>query len=302
MRWDPATARLETSAAVLVGRVVSVRSAQRSVYRYDSPRWERVARVVVTEAVKGVAAGDTAAVQFLLETRETAGNCGWAFDVGKSYLIYAGSTAHAGGAEPADAPLVTSYCHGTERLECAAPDLKALGAPVPPGAGDCRWAPPPERVRARPPERAITLAAGMMSFDASGTGTATVTSLSIAQTLGSRWIVLEAGATYAGLNEQFRDSPTRTGILEGQLQLQWPTNRLRPYLGAGGGVVHYFTHADGRPATEPAVSFGAGLRAALTETWGARLDGRIRGWKFGGATDWAVNSSVELTFGVSLRF
>ena len=151
-------------------------------------------------------------------------------------------------------------------------------------------------------DRSATLAVGPMGFDASGTGTATIVTLSAAQPIAVRWMLLEATAGYAALEEQFRDPPTRTGILEAQLQLQWPAARVQPYVGAGGGLVHYFTRADGRKATEPAIAFGAGLRAALTDAWGLRLDARVRGWQFAGATDWAVNSSGEVTLGVSRRF
>jgi len=152
------------------------------------------------------------------------------------------------------------------------------------------------------PTRSVTLAAGPMSFDASGTGTATVVALSAVQTMPWRWVALEAQAAYAGLDEQSGGAATRTGILEGQAQLQWPNGRVQPYLGLGGGLVRYLTNANGRRAIEPAVVGAIGMRAALTDAWGVRLDARVRGWQFAGATDWAVNSSTELTLGLSRRF
>ena len=76
-----------------------------------------------------------------------------------------------------------------------------------------------QRVR----DRVATFAAGVMSFDASGTGSTTVVSLSAAQTLlPSRWLAVEGVLAYAGLDEQFRDAPTRFGVAEAQLQVQWP--------------------------------------------------------------------------------
>lgn len=149
------------------------------------------------------------------------------------------------------------------------------------------------------PDRTLSLSAGPMSFDASGTGTAVIVALSAAQTLPWRWLAMEASLGYAGLDEQFSGSPTRFGVVEVEAQLQWPGARFRPYLGAGPGLAHYFTNAGGRRATEPAVVFGAGLRAGLTAAWALRLDTRIRGWRFAGATDWAVNTSGEITVGVS---
>ena len=152
-------------------------------------------------------------------------------------------------------------------------------------------------------ERSLSLSAGAVSFDMSGTGTAPVTTLSVAQTLPVRWVALEATAGYAGVDEQFSDGrTTRLGTLEGEAQLQWPAARLRPYLGVGGGCVHYFTNADSRRPTEPSMVFAAGLRAAVTGQWGLRIDGRIRGWEFANATDWAVNTAGELTLGVTRRF
>lgn len=154
----------------------------------------------------------------------------------------------------------------------------------------------------RQPTRSVTLAAGPMSFDASGTGTATVVALSGVQTLPWRWVAFEAQAAYAGLAEQALGPATRMGILEGQAQLQWPSGRLKPYLGLGGGLVRYLANANGRRATEPAVGGAIGMRAAMTDAWGLRLDARLRGWQFAGATDGAVNSSAELTLGLSRRF
>ena len=148
----------------------------------------------------------------------------------------------------------------------------------------------------RVPDRSATLGGGVMSFDASGTGSATVVSLSAAQTLlPSRWLAVEGTLAYAALGEQFRDAPTRFGVAEAQLQLQWPGARLRPYLGAGPGVAHYFTNGGGRDALQPALSAGVGLRAALGGPWGLRLDARLRGWGFG-------NMSGDATAGLSRPF
>ena len=144
------------------------------------------------------------------------------------------------------------------------------------------------------PDRSLALSAGPMGFDASGTGTAAVFGLSAAQTLPWRWVAIEGSLAYAGLDEQFMSRPTRLGIAELQAQLQWPARVVRPYLGFGGGVVHYLTDVGVQRSTEASVAFGAGLRAALTNEWGLRLDGRLRGWDH--------NTSTEATLGLMRRF
>ena len=151
------------------------------------------------------------------------------------------------------------------------------------------------------PDRAVALSAGAMGYDASGTGSASVFALSASQTLPWRWIALEGSFGYTSMEEQYAPT-TRLGIAELQAQLQWPARVVRPYIGIGGGVVHYLNNADGRRSTEPAVALGAGLRAALSESWGLRLDGRVRGWDFANATDWAVNTTGEVTLGLMRRF
>ncbi len=150
--------------------------------------------------------------------------------------------------------------------------------------------------------RAWTLSAGPMGFDGSGTGSTTVYGLSASQTLPWRWFAVEGSLGYAGMDEQFSGSLTHLGIAELQAQVQYPARLIRPYIGIGGGFIHYFTEAGGRRATEPSVALSAGLRAALTDSWGLQVDGRVRGWEFAHATDWAVNTTDQVTVGISRRF
>jgi hypothetical protein len=152
------------------------------------------------------------------------------------------------------------------------------------------------------PNRSWAIGAGPMTFDASGTGVAPVVTASAAQTLPWRWVAVEGALGYSPLGEQFGGDPTQLGLAEAQAQLQWPGSRVRPYLGFGGGLVHYFSNAAGRKASTPSVVVGAGVRTMLVGDWGFRLDGRVRGWEFAGATDWAVNTSAEVTAGISRRF
>ena len=143
-------------------------------------------------------------------------------------------------------------------------------------------------------DRSLALSAGAMGYDVSGTGTASVFALSAAQTLPWRWLAVEGSLGYAGLDEQFTRTPTRLGIADLQAQLQWPARLVRPYIGFGGGVVHYLNNAGGRRSTVPSLALGAGVRAALTNAWGLRVDGRLRGWD--------LNTTAEATLGVMRRF
>ena len=90
---------------------------------------ERRARLLVSQGVKGAAAGDTATLVYLVSDGV---NCGTTLERGRRYLIYARRDRAITGA------LTTDGCAGTTPLECAAPDLRALGVQVPKGAGDCR--------------------------------------------------------------------------------------------------------------------------------------------------------------------
>ena len=126
---------LRRSAAVFLGRVVST-----------TPRGQerdgeiRVAQFKVTHAIKGVDAGQTKAVEYLVDT---GGNCGLPLGPGMKLLVYA-MPATNGQTPWAD------YCTGTKLQECAAPDLRALGVAVPRGSRDCSIS-PPKRSPAPPP-------------------------------------------------------------------------------------------------------------------------------------------------------
>jgi hypothetical protein len=87
----------------------------------------RLARLRVTEAIKGTVAGQTTDVEYLVDT---GGNCGLPLLQGMEVLVYA-MPATSG-----KIPL-TDYCAGTKLVECAEPDLRSLGAAVPRGARDC---------------------------------------------------------------------------------------------------------------------------------------------------------------------
>jgi hypothetical protein len=152
------------------------------------------------------------------------------------------------------------------------------------------------------PSRSVSLSAGAMSFDVSGTGTAPTFALRMDTELGRRWLVGDLGLGYASIEEQSAIDRTQLGILEGQLQLQLPGAYLRPYVGAGAGLISYLTQAGGRHEVSGSLSVGAGLRAPLADRVGLRVDGRLRAWDDRSAGFGFVNSTSELTAGLSVRF
>lgn len=150
--------------------------------------------------------------------------------------------------------------------------------------------------------RQLAVSAGALSYDASGTGNTFTIAARASQAVRGQWLGVELGLAYAPLDEQFSTSPTHLVALDAQLQFRLPTPRVQPYLGVGPGIVTYLTQPGGRNRFETAVSGGLGVRAQVTPLVGIVVDGRVRGWNFRGATDWAVNTGAELTAGLTYRF
>jgi hypothetical protein len=149
--------------------------------------------------------------------------------------------------------------------------------------------------------REISLAVGASQFDASGTGTAPLAAIRAAAPLVGQWLLGEISLSYASLDEQFSTTDTRVGVGEGQLQAQVPAVRVRPYVGLGGGWLHYFTNAAGRSSATPTVSASAGLRIPIASALLLRGELRLRSWKGGGSSGF-VNSAAEFTAGMGYRF
>jgi hypothetical protein len=112
-------AAFQRSAAVFLGRVTHVGLVRQGQYGAEG-----TVRLLVQRSMKGVQASDTAVVNY-----EAVTSCAVEFVQGREYLVY---TLRA-----ADGRLWTNYCTGTTVIECAAPDLQALGEPLPARARDC---------------------------------------------------------------------------------------------------------------------------------------------------------------------
>jgi hypothetical protein len=156
-------------------------------------------------------------------------------------------------------------------------------------------------VGAQTSTREISLAVGASQFDASGTGTAPLAAVRAAAPLVGQWMLGEISLSYASLDEQFSTSDTRVGVGEGQLQAQVPAVRVRPYVGLGGGWLHYFNNAAGRSSATPTVSGSVGLRIPVASALLLRGELRLRSWKGGGSSGF-VNSAAEFTGGIGYRF
>ena len=162
----------------------------------------------------------------------------------------------------------------------------------------------PASLAAQTSPGAVSLSAGVMSFDASGTGYAPTVALRGEHGLAGQWLLGELSLGYASLGEQFEAIPTRLGVTEFQLQLQAPFRTVRPYIGAGGGAMTYLSNAADRGRTAGTVSFAAGARASLMRRFSVRVEARMRGWggPCDGCTDLFTNSATELTAGISRSF
>jgi hypothetical protein len=154
---------------------------------------------------------------------------------------------------------------------------------------------------AQAPRHEISLGGGISQFDASGTGTAPVGVLRISAPLVGNWILADLGFLYASMEEQLSAVNTRVGIAEGQVQLQIPMRAVRPYVGLGGGWLHYFNNDAGSAATVTTVSGSLGLRVPVSRKVLFRGELRLRAWESRGGGGYN-NSAAEITAGLGFAF
>ena len=150
--------------------------------------------------------------------------------------------------------------------------------------------------------REISVAVGAMSWDASGTGTVPFVAIRTSIPFAGSWLLGDFSLGYASLDEQFSNTDTRIGIAEGQIQVQYPAARLRPYFGIGGGWLHYFNNADGgRPATPATISGAVGVRLTVSPKVLVRGELRFRGWQQSSGSVFG-NAGGEYTAGIGYVF
>lgn len=146
----------------------------------------------------------------------------------------------------------------------------------------------------------LSLAAGVSQFDASGTGTAPIAAIRMSGPIVGSWLLGDLSLSYASLDEQFSTVNTRAGVAEGQVQVQWPVTRFRPYIGIGGGWQHYFNNDAGRGATAQTASGSVGLRVAVSPVLLLRGELRLRTWN--SRNSGFHNSAAEFTAGLGFAF
>lgn len=112
---------LQQAAAVFVGQVTQIKILDKKEYHGD---YAMQVQFKVANSWKGVN-GAQAVVQ---TGAEGGADCGYDFEVGHEYLVYAYTL-------PGDKTLITGLCSRTRPIEDATPDLAALGRPVEGGRG-----------------------------------------------------------------------------------------------------------------------------------------------------------------------
>jgi hypothetical protein len=122
------------------------------------------------------------------------------------------------------------------------------------------------------PRTALGISAGVAQFDMSGTGTAPFGALRLENELTS-WLVADAALGILRPREQFNTNRTYI-VPEGQLQAQVDFGRLRPYLGAGVGMLK---SVSGPGRTYAIFSGATGVRLAVTNALDVRGELRVTG-------------------------
>jgi len=126
----------------------------------------------------------------------------------------------------------------------------------------------------------ISVAVGAMQYTEVSTGAVPMMALRGAVPLGTSWLLAEGNLTFASLREPGFGIGTQAGVAEGQLQLQLPFSRVRPYVGVGAGWFHYFDSGVREAETSPTYSVAAGMRVGLSSHFGATAELRVRGWDY----------------------
>jgi hypothetical protein len=147
--------------------------------------------------------------------------------------------------------------------------------------------------------REVSIAIGGVSLDAIGNGP--VVTIATSQTIASTWLLAQFAMGYASV-EQIDASTIRIGLAEGQVQAQLAERKTRPYIGIGGGWLHYFnTVVPSRPRTSATISSAAGVRRSLSQRALICGEVRLRGWRGSGSSGF-FNGGTQYTVGLGYTF
>lgn len=143
-----------------------------------------------------------------------------------------------------------------------------------------------------PAPRAISLTAGAVQFDLSGTGTAfgVAPRLTLPVTSG---VAVEIGALISRIDEQTGN--TTLIVPEVHVQHFWRTGRVRPFVGGGMGVGYRDT-AFGSDA-DLVLSGGGGALIDVSDRLSLRAEFRLRGFE-----EDFVGTTAEWLGGIAWRF
>ena len=134
------------------------------------------------------------------------------------------------------------------------------------------WAMPSHAQSMGRSRNGVGLAAGVAQFDMAGTGTAPFGVLRLEREL-ARWLVGDLALGLLRPDEQIALRQTYL-VPEAQLQVQRPFGRLRPYLGAGIGMLKSL---NGSARTYAVYSGSTGARVAVTDALDVRGELRVTG-------------------------
>lgn len=126
-----------------------------------------------------------------------------------------------------------------------------------------------QRIR---PRSEIGIAGGVAQFDLSGTGTAPFAALRVDREL-TPWLILDGALGMLRPDEQVVERRTYL-IPEAQLQLQFASGTIRPYLGAGVG---YMKAISGAPRSYGIFSGSGGARVSVSPLVDVRGELRVTG-------------------------
>jgi hypothetical protein len=160
-----------------------------------------------------------------------------------------------------------------------------------------------------PLARRVAVVAGPAEYDLAGTGWSWTAAARIGIPLTSA-LVLEPGLGFFTYSSQFFQDRISFLLPEVTLQLQYPGQRVQPYLGVGAGAAYMiegYDHSlvpgwglnlDAEPRIEPSAHAAVGLRAGVVQNWGVVGEARVRNISFFKAN----NSVIEFMFGFTRRY
>jgi hypothetical protein len=155
----------------------------------------------------------------------------------------------------------------------------------------------------RRPTRSLSLVSGIAYFDIRGEGYTPTLAAHVDHGWAGDWVVFEAGVGYTPLLTTFAVDRTHLLALEGQVQLQVPRWRIRPYVGIGAGAMLYMTNPDSDGRVAELASVSTGVRVPLTPKWGLRADARLQLWERArGTNDAYVHGAAGLSLGMARLF